>query len=48
MKILIADDHALFRDNLALYINKLQPQSVIIQVSDFSQALKVLEKEQNI
>jgi len=48
MKILIADDHALFRDNLALYIQEIQPQSVILQVSDFSSILKILKKEQNI
>jgi len=48
MKILIADEHALFRDNAALYINKLNPESVVLQVSSFAQALKILEKEQNI
>ena len=48
MKILIADEHALFRDNAALYISKLNPESVVIQVSSFAQALKILEKEQNI
>ena len=48
MKILIADDHALFRDNLALYITEKRKDFVVMQVSDFSQALKILEKETGI
>lgn len=48
MKILIADDHALFRDNLAQYIGDIQPQAVILQVCDVKQAFKLLKKEQNI
>ena len=48
MKILIADDHALFRDNLAQYIGDIQPQAVVLQVFDFEQAFKLLKKEQNI
>ncbi|MBR1915046.1 MAG: response regulator transcription factor [Alphaproteobacteria bacterium] len=48
MKILIADDHALFRDNLALYITEKKKDIVVMQVSDFSQALKLLEKEAGI
>ena len=45
MKILIADDHALFRDHLALDLENLAPDTVIVQVSAFSQALKILQKE---
>lgn len=48
MKILIADDHALFRDNLVLYLTELQPQSVILQVSNYPLMLKLLKKEQDI
>ena len=48
MKILIADDHALFRDNLVLYLTELQPQSVILQVSTYPLMLKLLKKEQDI
>jgi len=48
MKILIADDHALFRDSLSLYINEIKPQSVILQVLSFSQVLRILRKEQDI
>ena len=48
MKILIADDHALFRDNLALFLSELQPQSVVLQVSSYPLMLKLLKKEQNI
>lgn len=48
MKFLIADDHALFRDNMARYITTHQKDASVIQVSDFYQALKVLEKQSDI
>lgn len=48
MKILIADEHALFRDNAARFISDINGESVVLQVSTFNQALKILEKEQNI
>lgn len=48
MKILIADEHALFRDNIARFITDLHAEGVVLQVSTLSQALKILEKEQNI
>lgn len=43
MKILIADDHALFRDGLSLQLEKIAPQAVINQAANFSQALKIVE-----
>jgi len=48
MKILIADEHALFRDNIARFITDLHADGVVLQVSNLAQALKILEKEQNI
>ena len=48
MKILIADDHALFRDNLASYITEQKKDYVVMQVADFSQAVKLIEKDQSI
>lgn len=45
MKILIADDHALFRDELSSRLEKINPDVVLMQASSFSQALKILEKE---
>jgi len=48
MKILIADDHALFRDHLALNLENIAPQTVIVQVSAFSQALKILRDKQDV
>ena len=48
MKILIADEHALFRDNAARFISEISNESVVLQVSTFSQSVKILEKEQNI
>jgi len=46
MKILIADDHALFRDGLALRLEQIAPQAVIAQASGYSQVLKILASEQ--
>ncbi len=43
MKILIADDHALFRDGLSLQLEKIAPQAVINQAANFSQALKIID-----
>ena len=48
MKILIADEHPLFRDTAAQYINDINKESTVLQVSSFAQALKVLEKEPDI
>ncbi len=47
MKILIADDHALFRDGLSLQLEKIAPQAVINQAANFSQALKIVESVQD-
>lgn len=48
MKILIADDHALFRDGLAMRLEEIDPDIVLHQAATFSQALKILDKETNI
>ena len=48
MKILIADDHALFRDGLSLQLEKMSPQAVINQAANFSQALKQLESSADV
>lgn len=46
MKVLIADDHALFRDGLSLSLEKLDSSATILQASNFAQALKILDTEQ--
>ncbi len=43
MKILIADDHALFRDGLSLHLEKISPKAVIMQAANFSQAVKIAQ-----
>lgn len=43
MKVLIADDHALFRDGLSLQLEKINPEFIVLQASSFSQALKLVE-----
>ena len=48
MKILIADDHALFRDGLGLYLEKLEPEAVILQASSYSQMFKLLSTDKKI
>lgn len=48
MKILIADDHALFRDGLSMRLEKIEPKSVIFQAANFSQALKILDDEKKM
>lgn len=48
MKILIADDHALFRDGLGLYLEKLEPDAVVLQASSYSQMFKLLSSDKKI
>lgn len=48
MRILIADDHALFRSGLSTSLGLISPQAVIIEASNFSQALKILDSEQKM
>ena len=35
MKVLIADDHALFRDGLGMRLEQIDPNVVILQASSF-------------
>lgn len=48
MKVLIADDHALFRDGLSMHIEKLDPEAVIFQAGNYSQVLKILDDEKKL
>lgn len=48
MKVLIADDHALFRDGLSMQLEKLKSDSVVFQAGSFSQALKILNDEKKL
>lgn len=45
MKILIADDHALFRDGLALRLEQIAPDAAISQASGYSQVFKILKSD---
>ena len=45
MKILIADDHTLFRDTLALYINQIEPSYVLNAARDVREVIEVLEAD---
>ena len=44
MKLLIADDHTLFRDALVQYIERADPMSAVTLAKDLYQALDILEQ----
>lgn len=48
MKVLIADDHALFRDGLSMNLEQIDPQAVVFQAGSFSQALKIIDDEKKL
>lgn len=48
MKVLIADDHALFRDGLSMRLEQIDPKSVIFQAANFTQALKIVNDEKKL
>ncbi|MBR2137045.1 MAG: response regulator transcription factor [Alphaproteobacteria bacterium] len=48
MKILIADDHALFRDGLALRLEQLVPDAVILQAAGYGQIFKLIKDDNTI
>jgi DNA-binding NarL/FixJ family response regulator len=48
MKILIADDHELFRDGLRHVLDQLGGPLTIVEASDFNQALAAVEREADI
>ncbi len=45
MKLLLADDHTLFRDMLVEYVNRAEPTAKVTLAKDFHQALQILEKD---
>lgn len=47
VKILLADDHALFRDVLVQYLERAYENVRVIVAADFMQAIKILEKDQD-
>lgn len=44
MKLLVADDHTLFRDALVQYIERSDPMSSVTLAKDFFQAIEILEQ----
>lgn len=48
MKVLIADDHALFRDGLSMNLEQIDPETVVFQAGSFSQALKIIDDEKKL
>ena len=45
MKLLIADDHTLFRDALVQYIERSNPTSSVVLARDFHEALDLLKQD---
>lgn len=45
MKLLLADDHALFRDALVHYIERANPQASVTIAEDFKQAVMAMEAD---
>lgn len=48
MKILIADDHELFRDGLRHVLEQLDADVQVVEASDYKQAIAAAESEENI
>lgn len=48
MKILIADDHALFRDGLELTLKQLDKDAQIIQAESYAQAQQILKNDTHL
>jgi DNA-binding NarL/FixJ family response regulator len=45
MKLLLADDHTLFRDALYMYIERAEPDSAVSIARDLHEALEILKRE---
>lgn len=48
MKILIADDHELFRDGLRLVLSDLGPDLTVIEASSYDQTLEITNQEEDL
>lgn len=48
MKILIADDHELFREGLRQILEQMDPALTIVEAADFQQAIDAAERESDI
>ncbi len=48
MKLLLADDHNLFRDALVEYINRAEPDSIIMLARDLHEAMEILQDKPDL
>ena len=46
MKLLIADDHALFRDTLTEYIHRVEPEAEVLVAGDLQSVLSYIEADE--
>ncbi|HEY8190029.1 MAG TPA: response regulator, partial [Micavibrio sp.] len=48
MKIVLADDHTLFRDALTQYIERSDPEIAVLLGKDFHEAMNILVAEKDV
>jgi len=48
MKILIVDDHILFREGLSYVLNRLENEATILEANDYDDAFKLLSNNEDI
>ncbi|MCP4393245.1 MAG: response regulator transcription factor [Alphaproteobacteria bacterium] len=48
MKILIADDHSLFRDGVKLHVENLEPSAKILEASNYNEATSKVSSTQDL
>lgn len=48
LKVLIADDHALFRDGLCQLVDAISPDVTVVESQDLDGTIEVLESDQNV
>jgi two-component system nitrate/nitrite response regulator NarL len=44
MRLLIADDHSLFREAMALYVERTSPEAEVILAKDLGEAIECVER----
>lgn len=48
MKLLLADDHTLFRDALVLYIERAEPSSAVVLAKNLHEAIEKIEEDSDL
>ena len=48
MKLLVADDHALFRDALVQFIERAEPESIVMPAKDLHEVMDIMEERSDL